>query len=68
MHAARPYLAAFRARYGLDLAAANGRWIGRLVEEGYLRADSSRLIPTPRGLAIADSLARGFELGEAAAG
>ncbi len=61
-------LAAFRARYGIDLAAANGRWIERLVEEGHLRADGRRLIPTPRGLAVADSLARGFELGEAAAG
>ncbi len=59
-------LAEFRARYGVDLAAVNGPWLERLVEEGYLRAESGRLAPTRRGLAVADSLARGFELGEPA--
>jgi len=55
-------LAAFRARYGTDLAGENGPWIERMVAEGFLRADDGRLIPTLRGLAVADSLARGFEI------
>jgi len=55
-------LAAFAERYGVDLAATNGPWIDGLVAERYLLAAAGRLIPTPRGLAIADSLARGFEL------
>jgi putative oxygen-independent coproporphyrinogen III oxidase len=54
--------AELHARYGFDLAAANRAWIERLVEEGYLRQDGGRLAPTLRGLAVADSLARGFAI------
>ncbi|HXO21237.1 MAG TPA: radical SAM family heme chaperone HemW [Thermoanaerobaculia bacterium] len=56
-------LASFRRRYGTDLAAANAGLIARLVEEGFLSAADGRLAPTSKGLAVADSLARGFEIG-----
>jgi len=55
-------LAGFRGRYGVDLAASNGAWIARLIDEGHLHDASGRLAPTRRGLAVADALARGFEL------
>ena len=55
-------LAAFRARYGIDLAATNGPWIECLRAERHLRAEGGRLVPTVSGLAIADSVARGFEV------
>ncbi len=55
-------LAAFRERYGVDLAASNGAWIARLLDEGYLEEAGGRLAPTLSGLAIADALARGFEV------
>lgn len=56
----------FRARYGLDLLAANGTLAARLVDEGRIvvRADAGgrRLVPTLSGLAVADGLAAAFEL------
>jgi oxygen-independent coproporphyrinogen-3 oxidase len=57
----------FRARYGVDLLAANGPLVARLVEESRLevRADpeSGRwLVPTVSGLAVADGLAAAFDL------
>jgi len=55
-------LAGFRGRYGVDLAASNGAWIARLIDEGHLHDASGRLAPTRRGLAVADALARGFEV------
>jgi oxygen-independent coproporphyrinogen-3 oxidase len=56
-------VASFRARYDVDLAASNGAWIARLLDEGYLEEAGGRLAPTLRGLAVADALARGFEVG-----
>lgn len=56
-------LARFEERYGIDLAGRNHETIGRLVGEGYLRPDPRRLAPTVQGLAVADSLARAFDLG-----
>ena len=56
-------LASFRTRYDIDLAASNGAWIARLLDEGYLEEAGGRLAPTLRGLAVADALARGFEVG-----
>ena len=57
----------FAARYGLDLLAANGTLVARLVEDGrlVLRADPERgrwLLPTLSGLAVADGLAAAFDL------
>ena len=57
----------FRARYGVDLLAANDTLVARLVDEGRIvvRADpeSGRwLVPTLSGLAVADGLAAAFDL------
>lgn len=56
-----------KARYGVDLLAANDALVARLVEEGRLvvRADPEDgrwLVPTLSGLAIADGLAAPFDL------
>jgi putative oxygen-independent coproporphyrinogen III oxidase len=56
-------LARFRDRYGVDLAERNIRLIERLEREGLLRVEGSRLLPTLEGWAVADSLARDFEIG-----
>lgn len=56
-------LARFRERYGVDLLTENARLIERLERQGLLRADGSRLLPTLEGWAVADSLARDFEVG-----
>jgi oxygen-independent coproporphyrinogen-3 oxidase len=55
----------FRARYGVDLLESNARLVERLEREGLLRVEENRLIPTLEGLAVADSLARDFEITEA---
>jgi len=56
-----------KARYGVDLLAANDTLVARLVDEGRIvvRADpqSGRwLVPTLAGLAVADGLAAAFDL------
>jgi putative oxygen-independent coproporphyrinogen III oxidase len=56
-------LAAVRRRHGVDLAAANGELLARLDADGLARRDGDRLVPTLDGLAVADGLAEGFELG-----
>jgi oxygen-independent coproporphyrinogen-3 oxidase len=55
-------LEAFRSVYGVDLPATNGRLVDRLQTEGLIRVGSGRLAPTVDGLAIADTLARSFEV------
>lgn len=55
-------LGRFRERYGVDLVAGNERLIDRLSSEGLLTVEAGRLIPTLEGLAVADSLARDFDL------
>jgi putative oxygen-independent coproporphyrinogen III oxidase len=55
-------LASFRERYGVDLAERNARLLERLERNGLLRVDGSRLLPTLDGWAVADSLARDFEV------
>jgi oxygen-independent coproporphyrinogen-3 oxidase len=60
-------LDALKARYGLDLPAANEEVIARLVDEGriVMRTDphgARRLVPTLAGLAVADGLAAAFDL------
>jgi oxygen-independent coproporphyrinogen-3 oxidase len=57
----------FRARYGVDLLAANEALVERLVAEGHLvvrtHPDGDRsLAPTISGLAVADGMATAFEL------
>lgn len=52
----------FQKRYGIDLVERNAGLIERLESEGLLRIENSRLIPTLEGLAVADSLARDFEI------
>jgi len=56
----------FRARYGIDLLAANDTLVACLVDEGRIvvaNADGDRwLVPTLSGLAVADGLAAAFDL------
>jgi oxygen-independent coproporphyrinogen-3 oxidase len=54
----------FRARYGVDLLAANDTLVARLVDEGRLVVDQEHgwLVPTLSGLAVADGLAAAFDL------
>src|SRR5688500_9089048 len=57
----------FRARYGVDLLAANEALLARLIDEGRIivHADSEggqRLVPTLSGLAVADGLAAAFDI------
>ena len=56
-----------RARYGVDLLAANDTLVAHLVDEGrvVVRADAEGgrwLVPTLAGLAVADGLAAAFDL------
>jgi oxygen-independent coproporphyrinogen-3 oxidase len=57
-------LDSFRRQHGVDLRKQNEPLIERLVREGLLRSDGRVLVPTLAGLAITDSLARDFEVGE----
>lgn len=56
----------FAARFGIDVLAANADLVARLVRERFVLVrsgpDGRRLQPTPRGLAVADSLAASFDL------
>jgi oxygen-independent coproporphyrinogen-3 oxidase len=55
-----------KARYGVDLLAANESLVGRLAEEGRITvtddASGRRLVPTLAGLAVADGLAASFAI------
>src|SRR4051794_30230676 len=53
----------FSRRYGVDLQKQNEPLIERLVQEGLLQTEGTRLLPTLAGLAVTDSLARDFETG-----
>jgi oxygen-independent coproporphyrinogen-3 oxidase len=55
----------FRQRYGIDLRDGNAPLIERLAEESLLRVTENRLVPTLEGLAVADALARDFEVAPA---
>jgi len=57
-------LEAFRRRHGSDLAATNARLIAGLAVRGLLAETGGRLVPSLEGLAVADSLARAFDLGD----
>jgi putative oxygen-independent coproporphyrinogen III oxidase len=47
----------FQERYGVDLLEQNEERIGRLVGQGLLQVEDGRLVPTLKGLAVADTLA-----------
>jgi len=56
-----------RARYGVDLLAANDTLVARLADEGRIvvRADPQGgrwLVPTLSGLAVADGMAAAFDI------
>jgi oxygen-independent coproporphyrinogen-3 oxidase len=55
-------LGRIRERYGIDLLEKNAAFVARLTAEGRVTVEGSRLVPTLAGLAVADSLARGFEI------
>jgi oxygen-independent coproporphyrinogen-3 oxidase len=55
-------LALVEERFGLDLLAANAEVVDRWQSTGHLVVEEGHIRPTVRGLAIADSLARSFEL------
>ena len=55
-------LGRFRDRYGVDLRKRNERRIERLERDLLVRIEGDRLIPTLDGWAVADALARDFEL------
>jgi putative oxygen-independent coproporphyrinogen III oxidase len=59
-------LAGFHRRHGFDLAARNRRLIADLAGRGLLAERGARLVPSLDGLAVADALARAFEIGDAA--
>ncbi len=54
-----------RERYGIDLLPRNARFLEQLAREGRVTLLGNRIVPTLSGLAVADSLARGFEIGPA---
>lgn len=51
-----------RRRWGINLRAANEAHIHRLETEGLVTVEGECLVPTQSGLAVADGLARGFQL------
>ena len=57
-------LQAFRLDYGRDLLNDNEPLVERLVGQGLLKLEGDLLVPTLAGLAVTDSLARAFDLGE----
>ncbi len=57
-------LAGFHRRHACDLAAPNRALIADLAARGLLAETGGRLVPTLEGLAVADALARAFDLGD----
>jgi len=55
-------LDSFRELYGVDLRKRNEPLVERLVGDGLLKIEGGALRPTLAGLAVADSLARAFEV------
>lgn len=52
----------FRERFGVDLEQGNKKRLDLLREKSLLLSEGGRLVPSLQGLAIADSLARDFEV------
>ncbi len=59
--------AAVRSRWGIDLLASNGPLLETLTSQGQIEVEGDRIVPTLEGLAVADGLARHFDLGAASA-
>ncbi len=57
-------LEGFRRRHACNLAARNGTLMADLAARGLLAESGGRLVPSLEGLAVADSLARCFDLGD----
>lgn len=57
-------LEAFRRHHACDLAVRNGSLMEDLAARGLLAETGGRLVPTLEGLAVADALARAFDLGD----
>ncbi|HEV7667548.1 MAG TPA: radical SAM family heme chaperone HemW [Thermoanaerobaculia bacterium] len=57
-------LGLFRERYGVDLEARNAELLDRAILDGMLVREGESLKPTLGGFAVADGLARDFEVGE----
>jgi oxygen-independent coproporphyrinogen-3 oxidase len=55
-------LASIEERFGVELAGPNGAVVERLKQTGLLDSDTERLVPTLKGLAVADTLAASFEI------
>jgi len=55
-------LEGFQRRHGWDLSARNRRLVADLAARGLLAERGGRLVPSLDGLAVADALARGFEV------
>lgn len=55
-------LGAVRERFGVDLLPGNRALIGRLVDRALVAVEGERVLPTLEGLAVADGLAREFEI------
>ena len=49
---------ALRRRFGAEIVRFDEPAVDRLVDAGYLRCDGPRIQPTPKGLAVAEGLAR----------
>jgi oxygen-independent coproporphyrinogen III oxidase len=57
-------LEGFHRRHACDLAARNVSLLKDLAARGLLVETAGRLVPTLEGLAVADALARAFDLGD----
>jgi oxygen-independent coproporphyrinogen-3 oxidase len=57
-------LGRIRERHGIDLLPKNAPFVERLAAEGRVTVEGNRIVPTLTGLAVADSLARGFEIAD----
>jgi putative oxygen-independent coproporphyrinogen III oxidase len=55
-------LAEIGERWGIDLLAPNAPFLEELAAAGRITREGSRIAPTLEGLAVADSLARGFAI------
>lgn len=55
-------LAAFERRFGVDLLDANRRAVEGFETDGFLRVEGTTLRPTVTGMAIADAIARTFDV------
>ncbi len=55
-------LAGIERRFGVELAGRNAEVVERLKETGLVESHAERLVPTLKGLAVADTMAASFEI------